>query len=147
MLKEHPKTWVIVADKCKAKIFRIVKFPRIEEVSDLQHPESALHNQDLVSSRPGRTFQSMGNGRSSYQPETEPKQVEAIKFATEISHTLSTALNNGEYNQLYVIAEPSFLGLLRQHISPQVQKLILAEVGKQLTGSNKEAIEKHLAEI
>lgn len=147
MLKDHPLTWVLVADKCKAKIFRVAKFPKLEEISHLEHPASGLLNQDLVSSKPGRGFQSVGNSRSAYQAETEPKQVEAIKFAAEIGHVLHKASINGEFNELYLIAEPSFLGLLRQHINPQTQKLVVAEIGKQLTGSTKEAIQQHLAEL
>lgn len=147
MLKDHPLTWVVVADNSQAKIFRVLKFPKIEEIFYLEHPESRLQNQDLVSSKPGRGFQSIGKARSAYQPETEPKQVEAIKFASEVAQHLYAALNKGEFNQLYIIAEPSFLGLLRQHISPQVQKHILVEVSKGLTSSDKEVIERHLSEL
>lgn len=147
MLKDHPLTWVIVADSCQAKIFRLLKFPKLEEISHLEHPESRLHNQDLISSRPGRGFQSMGNSRSAYQQETEPKQVEAIKFASEIAHLLYTASNHGEFNRLYLIAEPSFLGLLRRHIDPQVQKNIIAEIAKELTSAPIETIEHHLSEV
>lgn len=144
MLKEHPHTWVIVADSSQAKIFRLGKFPKLEEISSLKHPESRLHNQDLVSDKPGRGFQSHGNGRSAYQPETEPKQVEAIKFAVEIAALLYTASNKGEFNQLYLFSEPSFLGLLRQHIHPSIQKNIVDEVAKDLTSSSTETIEHHL---
>jgi protein required for attachment to host cells len=89
----------------------------------------------------------MSTNRSAYQAETEPKQVEAIKFATEIAQKLYTASNNGEFKQLYLIADPSFLGLLRQHINPQIQKHVIAEIAKELTSSKKEVIEQHLAEL
>lgn len=147
MLKDHPLTWVLVADKCQAKIFRIVKFPKLEEISRMEHPESRLQNHDLVSSKPGSNFQSIGKARSSYQQETEPKIVEAAKFATEIAHILYTASLNGEFNQLYIIAEPSFLGLLRKHINQNIQKTIVAELAKELTSSGIEIIEHHLADL
>lgn len=146
MEKNH-QTWVLVADSCQAKIFRQLKFPKLEEVAYLEHPESRLHNQDLVSSKPGRGFQSVGNRRSAYQQETEPKQVEMMKFAAQVAQFLYTASNNGEFNKLYIFAEPSFLGLLRQYINPQVQKHITAEVAKELTASSVETIEHHLAAL
>lgn len=139
--------WVVVADRTQAKIYRMTKFPKLEEIAYLEHPESRLHNQDLVSSKPGRGFQSVGNSRSAYQQETEPKQVEAIKFATEVTQYLYTAVNKGEFDKLYLFAEPSFLGLLRQHLHPQVQKHVTAEVPKELTTCNLEAIEHHLAAL
>lgn len=146
-MQNHNQSWVLVADKCQAKFYRMAKFPIIQEINHLEHPDSRLHNQELISSRPGRTFQSTGTARSSYQPETEPKQIEAIKFATEIADLLYTAANNGEFKQLYLIAEPSFLGLLRKHINPHIQKCIVAELGKQLTSASKEDIEKHLSDL
>lgn len=146
-MNNHSNTWVVVADKCQAKIFRMGKAHKLEEISHLQHPESGLHNQDLISSKPGRSFQSVGNTRSAYQPETEPKQIEAIKFANEIANVLYEASNKGEFKNLYIIADPSFLGLLRQHIHPQIQKHIVAEIAKELTSSNIETIEHHLSEL
>lgn len=147
MSKNHQETWVLVADKCQAKIFRVLKFPKLEAISHMEHPASGLLNQDLVSSKPGRSFQSTGTARSAYQPETEPKQIEAIKFATEIAEVLYKASNNGEFHELYIIANPSFLGLLRQHINPQIQQHIIAEIHKELTSSNKEEIEHHLSAL
>jgi protein required for attachment to host cells len=144
---KNPTTWVVVADKCQAKIFRVVKAHKLEEIFHLEHPESKLHNQDLISSKPGRNFQSTGTARSAYQPETEPKMIEAIKFANEIASLLYAASNKGEFQNLYLIADPSFLGLLRQHINPQIQKHIIAEIGKELTSSNVEIIEQHLAAL
>lgn len=146
MQKNH-HTWVVVADSTQAKIFRLAKFPKLEEIAYLEHPESRLHNQDLVSSKPGRGFQSFGNSRSSYQQETEPRQVEAIKFASEVANYLYTASNKGDFNKLYLFSEPSFLGLLRQHLHQQVNKCIAAEVAKELTSSSIEEIQHHLAAL
>lgn len=147
-MKNH-NTWVVVADKCQAKIFRMIKGHKLEEIFHLEHPESGLHNRDLISSRPGRGFQSMAKSqtRSAYQPETEPKQVEAIKFASEIASLLYSASTKGEFQNLYLIADPSFLGLLRQHIHPQIQKHVVAEIAKELTSSNIEVIEQQISAL
>lgn len=147
MTKNHAVIWVVVADKCQAKIFRVAKFPKLEEITHLDHPEGRLHNQELVSSKPGREFQRFGTARSAYQQATEPTQQEAIKFAIEISNLLYTASNNGEFQRLYLIANPTFLGLLRQHIHPEIKKHIIAEIPKDLISSNTEAIERHLSEL
>ena len=140
-------TWVVVADKCHAKIYRMTKFPKLEEIAHLDHPESGLHNQELVSSREGREFQRFGTARSGYQQATLPKQAEAIKFATEIANFLYTASNNNKFNQLYLIATPAFLGLLRQPIHPQIMKHVLAEIPKQLTSANVQEIEQQRSEL
>ncbi|MEI8365439.1 MAG: host attachment protein [Parachlamydiaceae bacterium] len=144
--KHHPITWVLVADNCRAKVYRLLKFPKIEEISFMEHPESGFHNQDLISSRPGSSSQHGGTHGHSYQPETSPKKLEAEHFAVYLANFLSTAKQKEEFHRLYVFAEPSFLGLLRQHMSPEIQKTIVAEVAKELTSFDVAAIEHHLTE-
>lgn len=134
-------TWVVVADKCQATIYQIVKFPKLKQIKVLEHPESRLHDRDLVTTKPGRTFQRGGSTRHSYQPEVGPKQMEVIKFATELGKYLVEEENQKTFNRLYIIAEPAFLGVLRQHINNGVKKTIVSEIAKDLTNSNTEAIE------
>ncbi|MBS4168962.1 host attachment protein [Parachlamydia sp. AcF125] len=145
--KNNSTTWVIVADKCQAKVFHVVKFPKLEEIGYIEHPESRARNQDLVSTEPGRNFQRGGVTRHSYQQETEPKHLEAIKFASEIARYLSVAKQKEKFHRLYVFAEPSFLGLLRQHIDPEIRKMIVSDSSINLINSTIEAIETHLLEI
>ncbi len=95
--KNHPLTWIVVADNCQAKVYRLLKFPKIEEISFLEHPESRLHNQDLISTKPGRGFQSGGSTRHAYQQETDPKHMEAVRFAVHLANFLSTAKQKGEF--------------------------------------------------
>lgn len=145
--KQHPITWVLVANKCQAKIYHLAKFPKVEEISHFEHPESGQHNQDLVSTRPGAGSQRGGNVRYSYERETEPKHLEAVKFATQLADILAVAERKGEFHRLYIFAEPSFLGLLRQHISQETKKNIVAEIAKDLASFETAAIEQHLSEI
>lgn len=146
-IQNHPLTWVVVADKCQARVYRLVKFPNIEEITFLEHPDSRLYNQDLVSSKPGRNFQSGGTTRHAYQPETEPKQIEAVKFAVEVTNFLSLAEREGQFNRLYLFAEPSFLGLLRKQFGHEIQKKIVGELSKDLTNCDKAVIERHISEL
>lgn len=135
------KTWVVVANRCQATIYQVVKFPTVKEIKTFEHPESRLHDRDLRSSKPGRTFQRGGTTRHAYQTEIGPKQTEVIKFATELSKFLIAEENQKAYNRLYIIAEPLFLGILRQHINHGVQKTIVSEIAKDLTNAPVETIE------
>lgn len=147
MSNQHQITWVVVADKCQANIYHMLKYPKLEKINRLEHLESGLHNQDLISSKPGHNGQRAGVAGYSYQPETEPKQLEASKFATELAHYLSTAEQKGEFHRLYIFADPSFLGFLRPHISKGTQKTIVAEVPKELTSHDITSIEKHISSL
>lgn len=139
-------TWVVVASNAMAKIYRLVQFPKIEEINFLEHAESKLRNQDIHSSPPGRSFDSLGGGRHAYN-ETDFKQLEIDKFARQICKFLSSARQNEEFFRLYLFANPPFLGLLRQHLDPQTKQTLVAESQKDLINNPKEDIEKHLAEL
>lgn len=140
-------TWIIAASNAEAKIYKLLQFPKVEEIAVLEHPESRLHNRDLVSSEPGRAFDRGGVTRHSYQSKSEPKQQEADKFAKYIDHYLATAFRQGEFLHLYVLASPNFLGLLRQHMDPHVVKAIVAEIPKDLSKHRKDDIEQELVTL
>lgn len=140
-------TWVVIANSAHAKIFRLVKFPKIEPLAVFEHPESRLHAQDLVSSRPGRNFQSGGTTRHAYQPMTDPKLVEAEKFAKLLGDYLSTVHLKGEFSRLYLIASPAFLGLLRTHIKSKTREAVIAEIAKDMTEHTTPDIEHQLAAL
>lgn len=139
-------TWIIVANSSEGRIFKLVKFPQIEEIAGFIHPESHLHNQDLISSKPGRTFQSTNTNRSAYEPKTSPKELEIEKFAKILSEHLSQSHQKGLFHRLYIFAEASFLGLLRQHLDDKTKHTIIAETPKDLTKHKIGDIEKNLAE-
>ena len=143
----NSSTWIVVANSSKAKLFRLVKFPKIEEMAALDHPEARMHNQDLEGRKPGRNFQSGGTSRHAYQPETEPKEVEIEKFAKILSDYICSAHYKGEFARLYIMASPNFLGLLRQRINSSTQKSIVAEVAKDLTDCTTSEIEEQLSTL
>lgn len=145
--QNHQITWVVVADKCQANVYRMTKYPKLEKIHRLEHPESGLHNQDLMASKPGHTVQRGGVTGYSYQSETEPKQLEAAKFAADLAHYLANAERQGEFNRLYIFADPSFLGFLRPQINKGTQEAIVAEIPKELTSHDIASIEKHLLSL
>ncbi len=140
-------TWIVVANSSHAKIFRLVKFPKIEALTSMDHPESRLHNQDLEGRKPGRNFQSGGTTRHAYQPETEPKEVEIEKFAKSLSDYICSAHQKGDFSRLYLMASPAFLGLLRQRLNSTTQKAIVAQVSKDMTEHTNSEIEQQLSQL
>ena len=80
------KFWVVVADKSKARIFT-VDDPRgaLLGVHELKHPEALEREQELSSDRPGRSFDSMGQGRHAMGSTVEPGKQETIRFGVSDS--------------------------------------------------------------
>lgn len=144
---QHVNTWIIVSNSTEARIYQLLKFPKIEEIETFVHPESHLLNQELVSSKQGRTFQSTNTSRSAYEPKTSPKQLEVDKFAKSLGEHLATSLQKGMFDRLYIFAEPSFLGCLRQYLSKNTKDAIIKEDPKDLTKHKISEIEKHLEDL
>lgn len=125
------KSWVIIANASRAKLYEIGTHKSMLLIKELQHPESRTPTHDLVSDRQGRTNNSVGVGRSAYEPETPPKLEEMVRFAKEIAKEVNS--DQLHLEKLYIASSPAFLGLLRQELNGNLQKLIQHEVAKDLT--------------
>lgn len=143
-MERNNKTWVVVANSALAKYYKVVKFPKIEEISSLEHPESRLKDSELVSERPGRSFNRVGTGRHAYEPETDPKKYEAEKFAKMVGDKINEAYLSGQFSRLYLIASPTFLGLLRPYLHSKISATIVNEIPKDIVDHSAEEIERHL---
>jgi protein required for attachment to host cells len=138
--------WVVVADKSKARIFT-VKDPHGALVDEcvLAHPEAREHEQALTSDRPGRSFDSKGEGRHAMGSSVEPDQQETIRFAKQVSDHVQAAHNDGRCDRLLVVAGPPLLGLLRENLKTS-PKLKVTELDKNLGQYDAVEIRKHLPE-
>ena len=94
------KAWVVVAESSRAKIYgmRNLRTPLVE-LDDLVHPEGRLHARDLTSSRPGRAYDSVGQGRHAMEVDVGPKDQEAINFAKRITGQLESARTEGNFQK------------------------------------------------
>ena len=128
------KKWVVVADQSKARIFT-VEDPRgpLIQMDELEHPEARKREQELISDRPGRSFDSSGQGRHAMGTSVEPKKEEAIRFAKQVADYLQAAHHEGRFNRLVLVAGPPLLGLLRDKL-------------KSLSGANISEIDKNLGQ-
>jgi protein required for attachment to host cells len=137
-------TWVLVANSSCAKIFKALNNHDLQEVHAFEHLESRLHNQDLVSEKPGRNNTSMGIRKSALDYQTSPKHQEFTLFAKQISDYLDSAREEGKFGRLYVTAGPAFLGILRQTFSHLTNAMIASEVDHDITHLPTSEIRNHL---
>ena len=144
MKKEN---WLIVANSSLARIFKINNGRELAEVIILEHPESRLHNLDLVSDKPGRNYESAGVSRHAYEPKVLPKRHEFAVFAKTIADYLSIHYNDEVFDSLYIAANPALLGLLRQELHANIARAIKEEIDKDLTHVKTEEILSHFPSL
>jgi len=140
-------TWVLAADSSRARVYAADK-PNspLNEVESFEHPEGRMHEQELTSDLPGRAFDSGGMGRHAMGQSVAPKQQEALNFAKSLVDCLENSHRKGDFAQLYVVAPPAFLGLLREHYSPTLSTAVKQEVSKNVSMMAAQEVRTHLPE-
>jgi protein required for attachment to host cells len=138
-------TWILVADNTRARIFTAeTPSSPLEEIEALSHTESRLHDREITSDLPGKIKNVGGIGGHAFEQPTDPKKHVADNFAHHITQYLEEAHNANKFEQLLIIAEPSFLGLLRTRLPEQIKKRVCFELDKNITTHSADDIRKHL---
>lgn len=137
--------YVFVGDGCKALVLRnagTALAPRLttERVFVDRNPPTREQGTD----RPGRSFSSVGSGRSSVE-QTDWHQLEEHRFAHDVAAVLERIVREREVKTLIVVAPPRTLADLRKAFPDAVKKLIVAEIDKDLTKHPVADIGHHLA--
>lgn len=127
--------WIVVASKARARIFSKgnIKSMPLNEIHALVDPESRLHQRDVMSDRPGRTYNRLGNGRHALQQRYSLKQESGKRFAARISSFLEQARREHQFQQLVLLASPEFTALLRRHMGPELEHCIQREIHKNVS--------------
>ncbi|MFI3157880.1 MAG: host attachment protein [Methylococcaceae bacterium] len=137
-------TWIVVANSTRARIFTAdTPSSPLEEIEELSHAEGRLHDREITSDLPGKIKSSDGGGHAFEQP-TDPKKHETDTFAQRIAHYLEEARNANRFEQLLIVAAPTFLGLLRHHLSEQIKQQVRFELDKDITTLSPAAVRQHL---
>lgn len=131
------ETRVIVATTARARIFvsHDVLNHLVEEEAFV-HAEAHLSNRDLVSDAAGKSRDPHG----SFDPATSPTDHEAANFALSLARRLKEMHNDQHFDQLVLIAPPTFLGLLRKNLQKPLDKLVERSIAKDLTTADIEDI-------
>jgi protein required for attachment to host cells len=134
-------TWVVAADHGRARLFCApVPGAPLQEVQAFLNPAARQPEQELAGDRPGRVVKGRGGPSRSLGQHETPKEHAAERFAEVISQRLRQARQGGALNKLYLIAEPGFLGLLRQHLDEATSALIAGSVDKDVTEESVEEL-------
>ena len=145
---KHIITWILVADGSQARLFRSDGPGRgVAPLSDDLLTGCNLPGREIMSDRPGRTFDSAGQGRHAMEPRTDPREVEKRRFAHTLAAMLEDRLNQGRFDRLVLVAPPRALGQLRGELSKSVRDKISAELAKDLTHTPPHELSEHLGRI
>lgn len=139
-------TWILLAHRSGARILANPGPGKgLQPVEEIPHPEGRLKNQDFDADKPGRAFDSHGTARHAMEREHPPVEQAAIAFAKRLAEHLERARAAGRYDRLVLVAEPRFLGWLRESLSPETAQRVLASVDKDLADTDPRTLPERLA--
>lgn len=124
------QTLVVVADGTGARLFRNVGSAARLSLSQIDMTEAVGLDDDGPS--------------GSTPPDSTPQQLDEATFAKQLVHRLNHGALTGRYENLVLIADPQTLGQMRPQLHKETLSRLVTEIGKTLTNSPVEDIERAL---
>jgi len=141
-------SWILVANRSGARLFENTGPGKgLTLLRDIAHAEGHLKNQDFNADKPGRSFDSGGEGRHATEKSQSPTEHETQKFGKELANLLNEGRTANSYNSLVLVAEAGFLGVLKGELDDQVSKLVSETVEKDLAKVADGSIADSLASV
>ena len=138
-------TWILTANRSSASLFES-DWPgkSMRRIQDIPHPQGRMQNKDIGTDKPGRSFDSVGQGRHAMSTEQEPTKHIAQQFARDLGELLNKGRVTHAYEKLVLMAEPKFLGILRAALDKNTAALVVQTVNKELLDVKEEDLANYL---
>jgi protein required for attachment to host cells len=143
-LKIDSGAWVVVCDGAKALVLENAgsrKTPTLKTREVFEHDDPKTS--EIGTDRPGRSFSSVGHGRSAME-QADWHDQEEQRFLAKLAARLDKAVLGGETPSLIVVAPPRAIGVLRREFTSHVRQAIRAEVEKDYVRMPIDEITRHL---
>ncbi len=124
--------WALVMSSTQARIVRGIARGAVDDV-----PELALHAEhkdlrEIMSDKPGRSFSSVGPGRSAMEYASDPVRDAKRAFVDDVVTLLHRHFAQHDFTRLAVFAGPEMLGLLRDGLPKDLERSIVVEMPRNL---------------
>lgn len=141
-------TWILIADRSHARILENTgSNSDLNVVREIEHPEGRLQNREIGADKPGRSFDSHGQGRHALGTEFDPTEHLAQQFAKSLAGVLEEGRTQHRYDRAVLVAEPRFLGLIRAALSDPTRDRVTASIDRDLSHIRTHDLPGHLRDV
>jgi protein required for attachment to host cells len=146
-------TWIVTGDSSRARILQVTGRERLEEIEDFINPKGRMNDRELrTDAHPrfnghggvGKAGSSRTGGPGSDREEMSQADLEAENFSRDIGRYLDKARTDHRFDQLYLVAPPKFLGMMRKQLGKELEKLVREDFDRNLSWFNAREIESFL---
>ncbi len=142
------RTWILLADGTRARIVcHTGPGKGLKEVRGMEFEGDNSRSGDLVTDRPGRTFDSAGAHRHAMEPTSDPQREAKRSFAAELVARLQEQLQAQAFDRLVLVAAPATLGDMRKVLPKSLLAVVYGEVPKNLVHVPNQELDGHLADV
>ena len=136
---------ILVADRAVAVFYDVAALDQAPvEVERISDPEARLHDRELGSDRPGRSYESVGGARHAIDREGGPHERAAEQFARRVARRLDEARRKDEFDDVVIVAGPRFLALIRKELPRLTRARVAHEIAKDLVHGPADVLRSHL---
>ena len=126
------KTWILVANGLRQKNVYRTATEQMKSKEKIWHPDGRLKAHDTDTDPPTRTVDTGGHGQHGTVSALSPTEHIAEQFAKKLGELLDKGRTDHAYTKLVLIAEPGFLGELRNGLDQNTAALVSKTIGKNL---------------
>jgi protein required for attachment to host cells len=147
--------WIVMADVTEARIYESHGGAPVRLVESILHPEGRLTARELAADPPGRTLTGAPGGAAehgghggyarrghSLARRRSPADVVRERFGAALAEVLEEARAGHRFEELALVMAPRLLGLVRQHLSKETRRAVVAELHRSLMGGPVERVER-----
>ena len=140
------QNWFVVANRIEATIYSEEKDHQFHFINRLLNPNGSLLESELDSDKPGTGLSSSGAGtiHHSLDHHFHKHEQTAIRFAIRIGKFLSVAAKKNLFKEITIVAEPHFLGLLREHLPANVLQKKVRSLDREYAQGSMQEIRKQI---
>lgn len=139
--------WALVMNSTQARIIKGITKNTLEEVPELVLETDHKDLGEIMSDKPGRSFASVGPGRSAMEYASDPVKDAKRAFVAQAITLLHQHFVKHSFTHLAIIAEPVILGMLRDDLPADLSAVVIADMPKNLLHERPQALRQIVSEF
>lgn len=142
------KTWILVADGARARV--LVSEGWGSGLTPVEGKSFEVHippTRELGAEKPSRGYSPSHGQPFAVETHADWHRQAKEKFLKSMADVLKEGAKARAFDRLVLVAPPQALGDLRAALAGKIEKMVVAEINKDLTHLSLRDLEKHLAEV
>jgi protein required for attachment to host cells len=145
-MPQKRKLCFVIADGGHARFVRPATDNALHTFEAVDSATLHKKDHDLVSDRPGRSFESGSTGRHAYTPRTDPHELEKDRFAQAVAAKVNEDVAAGVFDEVVLVAPPHVLSELTDALDLPAKAIVLGSLAKDLVKTPDHELWPHLKE-